>query len=121
MPGSGMDAASVSTASRSVGERPWAISFRTGSPLLRLPDGSRGGEVLEFAVVRHDGPPRRHRPQARGSLPGRAGQGRGVSRRGLIEFQLDRSSRRPRPEPTGAIRTGFFMTRALVPNEQKTE
>jgi hypothetical protein len=28
-------------------------SSRTGIPLLRLPDGSKGGEVLEFAVAHH--------------------------------------------------------------------
>ena len=31
-------------------------SSRTGIPLLRLPLGSKGGEVLEFAVAHHDGP-----------------------------------------------------------------
>ena len=32
-------------------------SSRTGIPLLRLRVGSKGGEVLEFAVARHVGPP----------------------------------------------------------------
>jgi hypothetical protein len=32
-------------------------SSRTGIPLLRLPDGSKGEEVLEFVVARHVGPP----------------------------------------------------------------
>ena len=32
-------------------------SSRTGIPLLRLPIGSKGGEVLEFAVAHHVGPP----------------------------------------------------------------
>lgn len=32
-------------------------SSRTGIPLLRLPDGSKGGEAVEFAVAHHVGPP----------------------------------------------------------------
>jgi hypothetical protein len=32
-------------------------SSRTGIPLLRLPVGSKGWEVLEFAVAHHVGPP----------------------------------------------------------------
>src|ERR1035437_6812528 len=32
-------------------------SSRTGIPLLRLPNGSKGGEVLEFAVAHRVGPP----------------------------------------------------------------
>jgi hypothetical protein len=47
-------------------------SSRTGIPLLRSPDGAKGGEVVEFAVACHVGPPLNR-------LAGRPGEGSGAS------------------------------------------
>ncbi len=43
-------------------------SSRTGIPLLRLPDGSKVGEVLEFAAAHHVGPPLYARRPGQGSV-----------------------------------------------------
>jgi len=68
---------------------PWS---RTGIPLLRLPDGSKGGEVLEFAVAHHVGPPLNclTTPASEGSV---AEAGDAVRRDGLRRPAFGRSQR----------------------------